>query len=350
MRLRRLLLPLNPVYRLGLLWRERRLRTGREPVRRLAFPVVSVGNLSTGGSGKTPFAITLARGLSGRGYAVDVLSRGYGRHSSAASRVRLSGTADEFGDEPLLIAHDAAVPVYVARQRYEAGVLAEAYADQKTPERHRHVHILDDGFQHRQLHRDVDIVLLSREDWRDHLLPGGNLREPQHAIRRAAVVGIPSEEPGLEIELRAWGWGGPVWRLRRHMDVPVVDGPVVAFCGIARPEQFFAGLEAAGLKLARRIAFEDHYRFAAVDLDRLERAAHGAGAKALITTAKDRVRLAGIRGSHRLLAGEAGRGAGSGQRGLSLLTAGLRVEIENEAAALDWIAARLEGAVAGSPV
>jgi tetraacyldisaccharide 4'-kinase len=371
-----LLLPLNPVYRLGLLWRERRLQTGREPVQRLSFPVISIGNLSTGGAGKTPFAITLARGLSGRGYAVDVLSRGYGRHSSAASRVRLHGTADEFGDEPLVIARDATVPVYVARQRYEAGLLAEGYADQKAPDHHRHVHILDDGFQHRQLYRDVDILLLSREDWKDRLLPGGNLREPLDAIRRAGVIGIPSTETGLENELRAWGWEGPVWRLRRHMDVPVVDGSVVAFCGIARPEQFFAGLEAAGLKLARRIPFEDHYRYAAVDLDRLERAALAAGATALITTAKDRVRLVGLRGSHPLLAegsdslfpallpqdakgirhGDAAGsvtgepGTGTTQQKLSLLTAGLRVEIEDETAALDWIAARLEGAVPASPV
>jgi tetraacyldisaccharide 4'-kinase len=375
MRLQRLLLPLNPLYRVGLLWRERRLRTGLEPLQRLNFPVISIGNLSTGGAGKTPFVVTLARGLRGRGFAVDVLSRGYGRHSSAASRVRLRGTADEFGDEPLLIAHDALVPVYVARRRYEAGVLAEAYAEQKAPDQHPHVHILDDGFQHRQLHRDVDILLLSREDWKDHLLPGGNLREPRHAIRRADVICIPSEEPGLENELRAWGWKGPVWRLRRHMDIPVVEGRVVAFCGIARPGQFFAGLEAAGLKLARRIAFEDHYRYAAVDLDQLERAARAAGARALITTAKDRVRLAGLGGSHPLLAGEndsrspvllplnakgighgdavgsvAGPGAGPAQRGLSLLTAGLRVAIEDEAAALDWIAARLEGTGRGSPV
>jgi tetraacyldisaccharide 4'-kinase len=324
---RRLLLPLNPVYRLGLSSREWRLRTGREPVRRLGFPVVSVGNLSTGGAGKTPVAIALARGLSGRGFLVDVLSRGYGRQSGGATRVRLDGTAEEFGDEPLVIAHQATVPVYVARHRYEAGLLAEAFAGQKAPDRHPCVHILDDGFQHRQLHRDVDILLLDRRDWSDRLLPGGNLREGLGAILRAGVIGIPSAEPDLEDELHARGWNGPVWRLHRDIDVPVVDGPVVAFCGIARPQQFFSGLEAAGLRLVRRFAFRDHYPYADDDLDRLHEAARAAGATALITTAKDRVRLAGLSDLR--------------ARGLPVLTAGLRVEIEDETAALDWLEERV---------
>ncbi len=90
-----------PLYRMALGVRELRLRRGWEPVRRLRFPVISIGNLSTGGAGKTPFAIALAQALSARGFGVDVLSRGYGRQAGAAARVRLDGTADEFGDEPL---------------------------------------------------------------------------------------------------------------------------------------------------------------------------------------------------------------------------------------------------------
>jgi tetraacyldisaccharide 4'-kinase len=325
MRLQRLLLPLNPVYQLGLGWRERRLRSGREPVSRLRFPVVSVGNLSMGGAGKTPFAIALARALNDRGFAVDVLSRGYGRRSEAPTRVRLDGTAEEFGDEPLVIAHQAAVPVYVARQRYEAGVLAEAYADQSSSDPRPRVHILDDGFQHRQLHRDVDILLLNREDWNDCLLPGGNLRESRNAIRRAGVIGIPDTEPELENELRGWGWKGPVWRLHRWTEVPEVEGPVVAFCGIARPEQFFAGLEAGGLRIARRIVFRDHHRYSDWDLVRLEEAARATAATALVTTVKDQVRFK----------------RGSIPPGLPLLAAGLRVEIRDEAAALDWLVERV---------
>lgn len=326
MRLRRLLLPLNPVYRLGLGWRERRLRSGNEPVNRLRFPVVSIGNLSMGGAGKTPFAIALAQALTSRGFAVDVLSRGYGRRSEASTRVRLDGTVEEFGDEPLVIAHEAVVPVYVARQRYEAGVLAEAYADQNPSDPRPRVHILDDGFQHRQLHRDIDILLLNREDWNDRLLPGGNLRESRDAIRRAGVLAIPDTEPELEDQLRRWGWKGPVWRLHRRMEVPAVEGPVVAFCGIARPEQFFAGLEAAGLRIARRMVFRDHHRYGAADLARLEKAARATSATALVTTVKDQVRFE----------------AGSIPPGPPFLAAALRVEICDEAAALDWLMERVK--------
>ena len=358
---RRLLLPLNPVYRLGLAWRDRQLRTGQEPVHRLRFPVISVGNLSTGGAGKTPFTIALARALSARGFAVDVLSRGYGRQSSAATRVRLDGTAEEFGDEPLQIAHDATVPVYVARLRYEAGQLAEAFASQKTADRRPHVHILDDGFQHRQLYRDVDILLLDRRDWKDCLLPAGNLREGLRAIRRASVIGIPDTDQGVEDELRRQGWDRPVWRFRRQMDVPAVEGPVVAFCGIARPEQFFAGLEAAGLDVARRIVFPDHHRFVDEDLDRLQDAARSIRATAVVTTVKDRVRLAGLMNSHPLLMsalpptllGEDGKrkvpqhSVGS-EVELPLFTAGLSIEILDETTALDWLIERVREVGSGA--
>jgi len=123
---RLLLIPLVPLYRLALALRELQFRTGIEPVRRLRFPVVSVGNLSTGGSGKTPLTIALASALQQRDLRVDVLSRGYGRQSKLAARVNPNGTAAEFGDEPLLIARETGLPVYVAPQRYDAGLLAEA--------------------------------------------------------------------------------------------------------------------------------------------------------------------------------------------------------------------------------
>ena len=376
---RKLLLPLVPAYRLALLLREVRLGSKLEPVRRLRWPAVSIGNLSTGGAGKTPLAIALAKALKQRGFHVDVLSRGYGRQSRAAACVRPDGSAEEFGDEPLLIAREAGVPVYVAQQRYEAGLLAEQAAEKgqlygENPKQSAAgakghadsteftarlkscpdtlgreasfsaaceaeaalagqgdqptaVHLLDDGFQHRQLARDVDILLLNGRDWQDSLLPAGNLREPLEAARRATVIAIPTEERGLEAELRTWGWKGPVWRLRRKMAVPATDGPAVAFCGIARPGQFFGGLEAAGLRLAARVAFSDHHRYTAGDLDRLLSMARGTGATTLITTEKDRVRL--------------GELAVVFSESIELRTARLTVEIENESADLDWLAGRL---------
>jgi tetraacyldisaccharide 4'-kinase len=321
---RKLLLPLVPAYRLALLLREVGLRTGLEPVRRLRWPVIGIGNLSAGGTGKTPLTIALAKALDRRGLRGYVLSRGYGRQSRRPARVDPEGTAEEFGDEPLLIAREAGVPVYVAAQRYEAGMMAEAEApvSEKLT-----VHLLDDGFQHRQLYRDANILLLDQRDWRDSLLPFGNLREPLQAAHRAAVIAIPAEEPALETALRAWGWQGPVWRLHRKMEVPAPPGDeagsVVAFCGIARPEQFFAGLEAAGLRIAVRLAFPDHHRYTAYGLKRLAAVARNTGAAALITTEKDRVRL--------------GELSAAFPESLPLKTARLRVEIEHEDEAIDWL-------------
>lgn len=315
---RGLLLPLVPLYRLALGLREVRLGCGLEPVRRLRFPVVSVGSLSAGGSGKTPLTLALAQALTRRGLDVDVLSRGYGRRSKAALRVDPNGAAEEFGDEPLLIAREADVPVYVAAQRYEAGLLAEAALQNSQG---RVVHLLDDGFQHRQLDRDVNILLMDSRDWKDHLLPAGNLREPLAAMRRASVIAIPAEDVELEARLKPAGWQGSVWRLRRRMEVEPVDGPVVAFCGIARSEQFFAGL--TGLQLASRIAFADHHPYKVHDLDCIRDAMRSTGAKVVFTTEKDRVRLGKL--------GES----------LPLKTARLRVEIESEEAVVDQLVKEL---------
>jgi tetraacyldisaccharide 4'-kinase len=348
---RPLLLPLVPLYAAGVALREMRLEHGWERVRRLRWPVISVGNLSTGGSGKTPLVIALVRLLTARGFCVDVLSRGYGRTGRGAARVRLDGLAEEFGDEPLLIAREAGVPVYVAAERFEAGQLAEAEwamqheravsgakaqsssggvsarvdsgPDTKPSCSLRKIHILDDGFQHRQLARDVDMVLVNREDLHDTLLPAGNLRESLGALNRATVLAIPAEDANFESELRAWGWTGQVWRVRRRMKVPQVDGPVAAFCGIARPEQFFAGLEGAGLQLVLKKAFADHHRYGAEDIERLIRHARKAGAVALMTTEKDRVRVAALEKvfSH----------------SLPLMTAGLRVDLDDAQSLMEWL-------------
>lgn len=324
------LLPLVPLYRLALGLRELRLRADFEPVRRLRWPVVSVGSLSAGGAGKTPMTIALARALAARRLEVDVLSRGYGRRGKSALRVDPNGAAEDFGDEPLLIAREAGVPVYVAAQRYKAGLLAESDRGD-TPL----IHLLDDGFQHRQLHRDVNILLLDENDLStERLLPAGNLREPVSAIRRADVIAIPADNRAALVDshLRERGWGGPVWRLHRQMEVSPIDGSVAAFCGIARPTQFFAGLETAGLRLLSRLAFPDHYPYTMRDVERVQAAARAAGANAILTTEKDRARLGDL--------------VAKFQQPLPLRTAKLRTEIEREPAALDWLENRLAQAAA----
>ena len=338
--LRSLLLPLTPVYRFGLALRERRLATGGEPIRRLRFPVISIGNLSTGGSGKTPLTITLAQALTARGIAADVLSRGYGRCSTVPARVDSAGSADNYGDEPLLIARAADVPVYVAPQRYDAGLLAEqsegtkgtCFSPYTSPqgvngaEAPEGVHLLDDGFQHRQLHRDLDILLLNRVDLNDRLLPAGNLREALYAANRADVLAIPSADPILESDLRARGLTQPIWRLQRHMEIPpeITCSRILAFCGIALSNQFFSGLEQAGLTLVTRIAFRDHHRYSTRDLQTLAVKARAAGATTLLTTEKDAIRLRGLDSQ------------------LPIATVGLKTEIQSESAALDWLIASLK--------
>jgi tetraacyldisaccharide 4'-kinase len=324
--LRSVLAPLTPLYRLALILRERRLATGHEPIRRVQYPVISIGNLSTGGTGKTPLTITLAQALTARGLAVDVLSRGYGRPSRLAAKVDPHGSAELYGDEPLLIAHAANVPVYVSADRYDAGLLAEselAAAQLHSPQVAQVVHLLDDGFQHRQLHRDLDILLLNRADLHDRLLPAGNLRETLRATERAHILAIPADDPTLDSDLRARGLTQPIWRLHRRMEIPAVANPVLAFCGIARPAQFFAGLGHSAIDLAARKAFPDHHSYTVHDLDRLAKMAHATGATSFLTTEKDAVRLRGL------------------PPPLPLATVSLRSEIEAAPAALDLLLERV---------
>jgi tetraacyldisaccharide 4'-kinase len=306
------MLPLVPLYLAGaaLRW------AGVEP-KRLARPVVSIGNLSTGGTGKTPFVIALARLLEAQSVAVDVLSRGYGRAESFAVCVDPAGSAERFGDEPLLIARQAGVPVFVGAKRYEAGMLAERECNAQ-------IHVLDDGFQHRQLYRDVDIVLVNSEDLGDRVLPAGNLREGLAALRRASIFAVATGDDAATQRLRRMGLDQPIWRFRREIDAPAVSGPVVAFCGIARPAQFFAGLEASGIVIAAGKSFGDHRRFTAQDCELLLRLVRQTGAVALLTTEKDRVRLDSA--SLEQLEGC-----------VPLLTSRLRVVFEDEAAVLAWL-------------
>src|SRR6202050_4630967 len=147
--------------------------------------VVSVGNLSAGGSGKTPFVILLGELLKERGIRFDVLSRGYGRKTRGVLLVDPGGLPRDFGDEPLLIARRSQVPVVVGEDRYEAGRFAETRFGEQ-------IHLLDDGFQHRGLGRDFDIVLVTLEEARERLLPAGRLREPLQSLRRADAVVLAS--------------------------------------------------------------------------------------------------------------------------------------------------------------
>lgn len=281
------LAPLTPSYAAGLAAKNAAYDRGWLKAQRLRWPVASIGNLSVGGSGKTPLTIRLAELLKADGLAVDVLSRGYGRSGMATERVDPKGDAGRFGDEPLLIARQAGVPVFVGASRYAAGLLAEAAAE------HPGVHLLDDGFQHRQLARDVDIVVLHRSDFSGTLLPAGRLREPMTALRRADFFAMREEDAELEGELRRRGIDAPVWFIRRTLVVAPGHeaGRVVAFSGIARPEEFFAALAKAGIEVVRKVAFRDHHRYSVEDMRRLAQLCAEAQGDGFVTTEKDAVKL-----------------------------------------------------------
>jgi tetraacyldisaccharide 4'-kinase len=268
--------------------RARNARFDRMAAQRLQWPVVSIGNLSIGGAGKTPLVICLARLLQRGGFHPDVLSRGYGRSNKKIERVDSVGDAERFGDEPLLIARAAGVPVYVGTSRYEAGLLAEAELGREG----RHVHLLDDGFQHRQLARNVDIVVIHRSDLQQRLLPAGRLREPLSSLERAGVIVLRQEDAELESALRVYvGKECRFWRVRRTLSLSIPVKRALAFCAIARPAEFFEALTAVGVEVVERMSFRDHHRYTATDVGRLAELGRRHGCDAFVTTTKDEVKL-----------------------------------------------------------
>jgi tetraacyldisaccharide 4'-kinase len=299
---RLLLLPLVPLYWVGLRVKNAAYDLGWLRAKKLTRPVVSVGSLSAGGAGKTPVVLMLAELLARHGVGVDVLSRGYGRGSGVVEEVDPAGTAQRFGDEPLEMARRG-LKVVVGADRVAAGRFAES--GRALPETHlsddeavakvghkmplQNIHLLDDGFQHRRLRRDLDVVLLTVEDARDWLLPAGNLRETLGSLQRADVVVVREEEAA---ELAGFTGGMEVWVTRRELVLPQ-ERPKkpLAFCGIARPQGFFAMLRGAGCEVAGEMAFADHHAYTGEHFQLLVDAARHAGADGFCTTAKDAVKI-----------------------------------------------------------
>lgn len=291
------LLPLVPLYSAGLACKNRASDHNPGRSQRLRNPVVSIGSLSAGGAGKTPFTLALGEALRRAGYGIDVLSRGHGRTSSLNLRVDPNGTAEDFGDEPLLLARQLACPVYVGSERFRAGDMAERDRRVRLDDRYLSLHLLDDGFQHRQLHRAVDIVLLTAEDVNDMLLPAGNLREPLRALMRADVVVLRAEEAGalLPVLRRVLRPGSTVkqWNIERRVAI-IEHGCAqrpLAFCGLARPNGFRASLQELRIECAGFVALRDHQRYSPAVVDQLCKRARHFGADGFVTTAKDAVKL-----------------------------------------------------------
>jgi tetraacyldisaccharide 4'-kinase len=260
------------------------------PSRRLEQPVVSVGNLAVGGSGKTPFVIALGELLQARGIRFDVLARGYRRKTRGVLVVETDGNAADFGDEPLLIARRLGVPVIVGESRYDAGRVAEQKFQAQ-------LHILDDGFQHRSVARDFDIVLMTERDFDDRLLPSGRLREPLSSLQRADAIVLPRDFSGqnfsvhdLTIESLA-RQGKLIWRMTREISMPAAPAAPIVFCGIARPRQFFVQVRASGITPAAEVEFRDHHAYDGTDIERLLAMRSKLGAGGFLTTEKDAVNL-----------------------------------------------------------
>jgi len=270
--------PLSSIYAAGVKLKNRLYDAGMLKANRLLGPVVSVGNLSIGGTGKTPFVILLGELLKQRGIRFDVLSRGYGRESRGAMIVDPNGSARQFGDEPLLITRRLGCPVVVGEKRYEAGLLAEkSFGPQ--------LHLLDDGFQHRELARDFDIVLFSPEDLSDKPLPVGCLREPVASLKRANVIVVPE---GMDFTPPV---GKFLWRIRRDIEIPNASDRPLAFCGIARPQRFIDQLEKKGVSPVATRFFRDHHAYSRGDVEELLRLCDETTATGFITTEKDAINL-----------------------------------------------------------
>jgi len=271
--------------------RRRRERYTRRPDlrRRLRRPVISVGNVAAGGRGKTPLVASIVRDLLAMGERPAVLSRGYRRTQPADGVVvvrdpdGIRSDLPRAGDEPLMLARGLqGACVLVSPDRYLAGRLAE-HAFGAT------VHVLDDGFQHVQLDRDIDIVLVGRDDIAKPLtFPAGRLREPLDTVIAADAVVAADED----VDVSAVGADLPFFRTRRAVEISNLDGRTVfAVAGIAAPNRFFADVRGLGCSLAGTRAFSDHHPYSRKDLARVAEAARTAGAHILVTTEKDYVRM-----------------------------------------------------------
>jgi tetraacyldisaccharide 4'-kinase len=265
-----------------------------------------------GGSGKTPTVAWLAQRLQQHGERPAILSRGYARRESPDGVVvvsdgeRVLEPTARSGDEPQMLARSLpGVPVLVARERFLAGRIAERRFDAT-------VHLLDDGFQHLGLARDIDLLIVSRVDLAERVLPAGRLREPLAAARFAHALLVPgSLEDVREVAMhaaiadRGSGSGDPEGRevfrivtsygelraVQPGERVPEHDRRVVAVAGIARPERFFAALRGQGHHVVREMAFRDHHWFSDGDVKRIRQALTESGADVVVTTEKDSTRL-----------------------------------------------------------
>jgi tetraacyldisaccharide 4'-kinase len=288
-----LLWPASKLYGVGVALRTRLYAHGWRKQKRLKAAVISVGNLSVGGTGKTPLVIWLAQKLLEQGHRVAILTRGY------------RGTAGSSDEVDLMRSR--------LQNRVIFGVGKDRFAEGQRIESRQAIDIfvLDDGFQHLQLARDLDIVLMdaSRPVGGQPLLPAGPMREPISAVVRADIIVFTRTEnaPGAKEAIQRF-WKLPIFAASTFllgfrslgMEGPLQtvadlgNGPFFAFCGIGNPEAFVRDLQRWGVAPAGHMFFADHHRYTLEDVQAIERAAKGVGAKGLLTTEKDFCNLTSV--------------------------------------------------------
>ena len=302
---------LSQLYGLAVRLRNRFYLWGWLPSHQLRHPVISVGNLTVGGTGKTPLVEFLARILQQGGFQPIVLSRGYGGRSQQPVLLVSDGREvlcqpEECGDEPHLLARRLkGVPVVVAKDRFRAGQLLETHSNEKT------VYLLDDGHQHLRLRRNLNLLVLDGTDpfGGCRLQPAGRLREPLSGLRRADAVLITRSHLALGLEemvvrLRHWNKTVPLtyfyhditnlYDLKTGEEFRVREffgKKVIALAAIGNPQVFLKDLEIYQLKVLDQCFFRDHHPFTQAEIDRVLGRMHTLGAEAVITTEKDAVRL-----------------------------------------------------------
>jgi tetraacyldisaccharide 4'-kinase len=275
--------------------------------RKLDVPVISVGNLTMGGTGKTPCVLRLAELLRERGRKPGILTRGYGRTSPVTALALPPGAtvrAEVSGDEPQIFLRARVAPVGIGADRYRTGTLLgrEFGCD---------VLLLDDGFQHMKLARNFDVVLLDALNpfGGNEIFPMGRLREPVGALARADAIVITRSEssdlgPAIEREVRRWNPRAPIYRAhiqsewwvehRSGRRIPTQEMKLDragAFCAVGNPQSFYRTLDALGVRYVDCMEFADHHRYLPTELMRLTEQFQRGGATTLVTTEKDAVNL-----------------------------------------------------------
>jgi tetraacyldisaccharide 4'-kinase len=291
------LAPLSVIYGAGGWIRRSAHRAGVLGQAQLEGPVISIGNLAVGGSSKTPVVAAVAALLREAGHPVAILSRGYrgtfaGDVLVVSDGERVLADAALAGDEPVMLARDLpGVVVAVGRHRDRVGRLVEQRFGPR-------VHVLDDGFQHQRLGRDLDVVCVSTEEADDWPLPAGRLREFAASLRHAAIALVPGSSEDAEAIRRRFD-ALRVFSLERQVQgffdregrrQPAPARPF-AFCGIARPERFISDVAKRASQCTGYRLFRDHHAFRDEEIVTLSREAKERGSDALVTTAKDAVRL-----------------------------------------------------------